>query len=149
MPSTAVLGATTYTLIEQQLADVGIKVTYTDTAPENYIADLVAPKYSSAFMSLEQQPDWQLIQFMVSRTATWNPFKFGDDTTDKLISEMQVGDQATQDAKARELNQYIVEQAWFAPMYRVSSGYATDPETAVTVMPTNAVPSLYDIKPAE
>lgn len=149
MPSTVVLGATSFTLIEQQLADVGIKVKYTDTAPENYIADLVAPKYSSAFMSLEQQPDWQLIQFMVSPTATWNPFKYGDDTTDKLISEMQVGDQATQDAKAAELNKYIVEQAWFAPFYRVSSGYASDPDTAVTVMPTNAVPSLYDITPAK
>jgi peptide/nickel transport system substrate-binding protein len=149
MPSTVVLGATSFTLIEQQLADVGIKVKYTDTAPENYIADLVAPKYSSAFMSLEQQPDWQLVQFMISRTSTWNPFKFGDDTSDKLISEMQVGDQATQDAKAGELNKYISEQAWFAPLYRVSSGYATDPGTAVTVMPTNAVPSLYDIAPAE
>jgi peptide/nickel transport system substrate-binding protein len=149
MPSTVVLGATSFTLIEQQLADVGITVTYTDTAPENYIADLVAPKYPAVFMSLEQNPDWQLIQFMISPTATFNPFKYGDDTSNQLISEIQVGDEATQAAKALELNKYIVDQAWFAPFYRVTSGYATDPETAVTVMPTNAVPSIFDITPAE
>lgn len=149
MPSTTVLGPTSFTLIEQQLADVGITVNHTDTAPENYVADIVAPKYPAAFMSLEQNPDWQLIQFMISPTATWNPFKYGDDTSDRLISEIQMGDAETQVAKARELNQYIVEQAWFAPFYRVTSGYASDPDTSVTVMPTNAVPSLYDIKPAE
>lgn len=149
MPSTSVLGATSYTLIQQQLADVGITVNHTDTAPENYVADLVAPKYPAAFMSLEENPDWQLIQFMISPTATWNPFKYSDDTVNQLISEIQMGDAETQVAKARELNQYIVEQAWFAPFYRVTSGYASDPQTSVTVMPTNAVPSLYDIKPAE
>jgi peptide/nickel transport system substrate-binding protein len=149
MPSTAVLGATSFTLIQQQLADVGITVDYTDTAPDNYIGDLVAPKYPAVYMSLEQNPDWQLIQFMISRTATFNPFGYGDETTDDLIAGIQVGDESTQGEKAAELNAYIVEQAWFAPFYRVTSGYATDSATAVTVMPTNAVPSLYDIRPAE
>jgi peptide/nickel transport system substrate-binding protein len=148
MPSTVVLGATSFALIEQQLADVGITVTYTDTPPENFIADILAPKYSSTFMSLQEDADWQLIQFMLSRTASWNPFKYGDDTTDALISEIQVGDEATQAEKTKELNQYIVEQAWFAPFYRVTSGYAHDPETSVTIMAGNAVPSLFDIKPA-
>jgi peptide/nickel transport system substrate-binding protein len=148
MPSTVVLGATSFALVQQQLADVGITVTYTDTPPENFIADILAPKYSSTFMSLQEDADWQLIQFMLSRTASWNPFKYGDDTTDALISEIQVGDEATQAAKTKELNQYIVEEAWFAPFYRVTSGYAHDPETSVTIMAGNAVPSLFDIKPA-
>ncbi|MEY4039788.1 MAG: hypothetical protein RLZZ52_656, partial [Actinomycetota bacterium] len=37
--------------------------------------------------------------------------------------------------------------AWFAPFFRVQNGYASDPSTSVTIMPTNAVPSLYDIQP--
>jgi peptide/nickel transport system substrate-binding protein len=148
MPSTVVLGATAFALIEQQLADVGITITHTDTPPENYIADITAPKYSSAFMALQEDLDWQLIQFMISRTATWNPYGYGDATTDELISAIQFGDVTTQDEKAGELNRHIVEQAWFAPFFRVSSGYATDPNTSVTIMPSNAVPSLYDIKPA-
>jgi peptide/nickel transport system substrate-binding protein len=149
MPSTVVLGTTSYALIEQQLADVGITVNYTDTPPENYIAEITAPKYPAAFMSLQEDQDWQLIQFMISPTAAWNPFKSGNDTTDALISEIQSGDLETQASKAKELNTYLVEQAWFAPFFRVDSGYAVDANTSVTIMPSNAVPSLFDITPAK
>ncbi|GAA0990862.1 ABC transporter substrate-binding protein [Subtercola frigoramans] len=147
MPSTVVLGATSFSIIAQQLADVGITVQYTDTAPENYISDMVAPKYPAVFMALEQNPDWQLIQFMLSPTATFNPFKSSDATTEELISAIQHGDTATQAAKAKELNTYIVDQAWFAPFFRVKSSFASDAQTSVTVMPTNASPAIYDFKP--
>jgi peptide/nickel transport system substrate-binding protein len=149
MPSTAVLGAAQFPLIQQQLADIGIDVTFTDTAVENYVADIAAPKYAVVPMQLEENADWQLIQFMISPTAPFNSFHFGDDTTEELITAIQTGDEATQAAKAKELNKYIVEQAWFAPYYRVSAGYAVDPNTKVTQSTTNVVPSLYDISPAE
>jgi peptide/nickel transport system substrate-binding protein len=149
MPSTVLLGAAQFPLIEQQLADVGIDVSFTDTPPENYIADLGAPKYPAAPMQLEENSDWQVIQFMISRTAPFNPFKYGDETTDRLITEIQNGDEATQVAKAKELNAYIVDQAWFAPYYRVSAGFAYDESVQVELNPTNIVPSLYDIQPAD
>jgi len=150
MSSTAVLGDAQFPLVGQQLADVGINVTWVDTPVENYIADISAPKYAAVPMQLETNADWQLIQFMISRTAPFNPFKFGDDTTDRLISEIQNGDQATQDAKSAELNAYIVEQGWFAPYYRVSAAYAFNPEVVdVTLNATNIVPSLRDITPAQ
>jgi peptide/nickel transport system substrate-binding protein len=149
MGSTAVLGAAQFPLIQQQLADVGINVTFVDTPAENYIADLVAPKYSAIPMQLEENADWQLIQFMISRSAPFNPFGYGDETTDALIAEIQSGDLATQAEKAAELNAYVVEQAWFAPYYRVSAGYAHNPAVVdVTLSPTNIVPSLYDYTPA-
>jgi peptide/nickel transport system substrate-binding protein len=149
MPSTAILGAAQFPLIQQQLADVGITASFTDTAVDNYVADIAAPKYAAVPMQLEENADWQLIQFMISPTAPFNPFKYSDDTTESLISEIQAGDEATQVEKAKELNKYIVEQAWFAPYYRVSAGYAFDANTKVTQSTTNVVPSLYDITPAE
>jgi peptide/nickel transport system substrate-binding protein len=149
MPSTVVLGAAQFPLVQQQLADVGITVSFTDTPPENYIADMTAPKYPAAPMQLEENADWQLIQFMISPTAPFNPFHYSDATTEALIAEIQAGDVDTQVAKAAELNRYIVEQAWFAPYYRVSAGYAYDANTEVTLNTTNIVPSLYDIKPAK
>jgi peptide/nickel transport system substrate-binding protein len=149
MSSTAVLGAAQFPLIGQQLKDVGIEVVWVDTPVENYIADLTAPKFAAVPMQLETNADWQLIQFMISRTAPFNPFGFGDETTDRLISEIQNGDPAVQEQKAAELNAYIVEQGWFAPYYRVSAAYAYNPETVdVTLNATNIVPSLPDIKPA-
>lgn len=145
-PSAAALGATTYTLIEQQLADVGITVEYTDPGT-NFIADLLAPKFPSSFMALEQNPDWQLIQFMIAPGAVFNPYGAEDPKIDELMNEIQFGDEATQAEKAKELNRYLVEQAWFAPFYRVQGSFGTDANTTVEVLPTNAYPAIYDFKP--
>lgn len=146
MPSSTVLGATTYTLISQQLADVGITAEYTDPG-NNFIADLLAPKFPVSFMALEQNPDWQLIQFMIAPNAVFNPFKYDDPKVDEYIKQIQYGDEATQGKVAKELNAYIVEQAWFAPFYRVQGSFATDANTTVKMIPTNAYPSIYDIQP--
>lgn len=146
MPSSTLLGATTYTLIEQQLNDVGIQVEYSDPG-NNFIADLLAPKYAASFMALEQNPDWQLIQFMIAPTAIFNPFGYEDPKVDEYIKQIQFGDEATQASVAKELNKYIVEQAWFAPFYRVQGSFATDANTTVKVLPTNAFPAIYDFTP--
>ncbi|MBU4464259.1 MAG: peptide ABC transporter substrate-binding protein [Actinobacteria bacterium] len=146
MPTSTVLGANTYTLIAQQLSDVGITVEPTDPGA-NFIADLLAPKYPAAFMALEQNPDWQLIQFMISPTAIFNPFKYSDPQVNDYIKQIQFGDDATQASVAKELNKYIVDQAWFAPFYRVQGSFATDANTTVKMMPTNAYPAIYDFTP--
>lgn len=146
MPSSTVLGATTYTLLSQQLADVGITAEYTDPG-NNFIADLLAPKFPASFMALEQNPDWQLIQFMIAPNAVFNPFDYADPEVDALIAEMQAADPATQDEIAKQINEYIVEQAWFAPWYRVQNSIATDANTSVEMMPTNVYPALYDFQP--
>ncbi|MDO7880700.1 ABC transporter substrate-binding protein [Salinibacterium soli] len=147
MPTVSLLGAATYTLIEQQLAEVGITVEGVETPAENFIADLLAPKYPASFMALEQNPDWQLIQFMIAPTAVFNPFKYEDPEVDALIQKIQFGDEATQAEGAAELNKYIVEQAWFAPFYRVQGSVATDANTTVEMLPTNAYPAIYDFQP--
>ncbi|HWV49744.1 MAG TPA: ABC transporter substrate-binding protein [Microbacterium sp.] len=146
MPSSTLLGAATYTLIEQQLADIGVTASYTDPG-NNFIADLLAPKYPASFMALEQNPDWQLIQFMIAPTAIFNPFGYSDPQVDEYIQQIQFGDEATQASVAKELNAYLVEQAWFAPFYRVQGSFATDANTTVEMLPTNAYPAIYDFVP--
>ncbi|SDG74363.1 ABC transporter substrate-binding protein [Microbacterium pygmaeum] len=149
MPSVSVLGATTYTLVAQQLADIGITVEQVDVPMGNFIADLLAPKYPASFMALEQNPDWQLIQFMIAPTAVFNPFKYSDPQVDEYIQEIQYGDEATQASVAKELNTYIVEQGWFAPFFRVQGSVATDANTTVEMLPTNAYPAIYDFQPKQ
>jgi peptide/nickel transport system substrate-binding protein len=145
--SSSLAGSTIFTVIQQQLAAVGITVNYTDTG-NNFISDMLAPKFPmAAYMALEENPDWQLIQFMIAPTAIFNPFHYSDATVDEYIKEIQYGDEATQDAVAKKLNKYIVEQAWFAPWYRVQGNFASDPNTQVTMLPTNTYPAIYDIQP--
>ena len=147
MPSSPILGSTVYALIAQQLSELNITVN--DVQPgQNFIADLLAPKFSACFMALEQNPDWQLTQFMIAETAVFNPFKYADPKVTAILDEYRTADDARREALIKELNAHIVEEAWFAPFYRVTGVVATDPETTVKMLPTNTIPNLYDTKPA-
>ncbi|MHC6218996.1 ABC transporter substrate-binding protein [Arthrobacter sp. MMS24-S77] len=147
LPSSALMGNTLPALITQQLKDVGITAEFTDTG-NNFIADLLAPKYGVSYMILEQQSDWQLINMKISPTAPWNPYKYEDPKVDELINKIHVGSTDEQTAAAKELNKYIVEQAWFAPWYRPQSSFVTDAKTKVEVQTGNAYPFIWSFSPA-
>ncbi|MCT2086180.1 ABC transporter substrate-binding protein [Microbacterium enclense] len=137
----------TFDLVAQQLADIGITANYTDPGAANFITDMLAPKYPATWMALEQNPDWQLINFMIAPSATFNPFKYDDPKVDALISTIQTGSEAESDSALKELNKYLVDQAWFAPFFRVQGTFATDPNTNLEFWPTNAYPSIFDFSP--
>ncbi|WP_363354754.1 ABC transporter substrate-binding protein [Microbacterium sp. LMI12-1-1.1] len=139
---------TTFDLVGQQLADIGITVNYTDPGTGNFITDVLAPKYPATWMSLEQNPDWQLINFMIAPEATFNPFGSQDPQVDEYISTIQNGTQEEADQAVKDLNAYITDQAWFAPWYRKQGTFAHDSTTAVEMWPTNSYPSLFGFSPA-
>lgn len=138
---------TSFDLIKQQLQDIGITVQYTESGTNNFISDMLAPKYPATWMALQQDPDWQLINFMIAPNATFNPFKAEDPKIDAFIKTVQFGstDEAAQALK--DLNKYLVDQAWFAPFFRVQGSFATDANTTVDFWPTNAYPSIFSFSP--
>ena len=147
MPRTAVIGTTIWTLIEQQLKDVGITVKYTD-AGNNFIADVLAPKYSVTWLQLQQDPDWPLINFEITPNAVFNPFHTTSPEITKLVETIHSAKSDADAAPAlKELNALIVEQAWFAPWYRIESNYATDDKTDVQTQVGNAYPYLWNFTP--
>jgi peptide/nickel transport system substrate-binding protein len=146
MPTSSLLGATVFTLIQQQLKDVGITVNGTD-AGTNFISDILAPKYPATYMILQQDPDWALINFEIAPTATFNPTKYDDPKVDALIETVHNGTKEESDAAVKELNTYIVEQAWFAPWYRMQSSFVTDANTQVKTQVGNAYPYLWNFTP--
>ena len=108
---------------------------------------MLTPKFPATWMALQQDPDWQLINFMIAPGATFNPFKAEDPKIDAFIKTIQFGstDEATQALK--DLNKYLVDQAWFAPFFRVQGSFATDANTTVDFWPTNAYPSIFSFAP--
>ena len=146
MMSTAAF-QTTFDLVAQQLADIGITVNYTDPGTGNFITDMLAPKYPATWMALEQNPDWQLINFMIAPEATFNPFGSQDPQVDEFISTIQTGTQEEADQATKDLNAWIVENAWFAPFYRVQGTYAVDANTDLEFWPSNAYPSIFGFSP--
>jgi peptide/nickel transport system substrate-binding protein len=146
-PSSALLGQATYTLIAEQLKAVGITVKYTDTG-NNFISDVLAPKFGSIYMILQEDPTaWQIANFSLLPNASWNPYHYDDPTVVSLVKTIQTGTTDEADAATKQLNEYIVKQAWFAPWYRMQSSYVTDSKTAVKVQQGNAYPYLWNFTP--
>jgi peptide/nickel transport system substrate-binding protein len=148
MPSTARVGPTLWPLVAQQLKDVGITVQYTD-AGTNYLPDLLAQKYAAAWFQMAQDSsNWTLINFSISPNATYNPFKTTDPKVNELITRVRdAKTDAESGAAAKELNTYLVDQAWYAPWYRPKSTFATDANTQATIQAGNITPYLWNIKP--
>ncbi|WP_440152458.1 ABC transporter substrate-binding protein [Arthrobacter sp. SAFR-179] len=147
MPSTPLVNSSIFTLITQQLKEVGVTVETVD-AGNNFIADLLAAKYAASYMILEQQSDWQLINMKIAPNAAWNPYKYEDPTVDQLINKIHLGSGDEQKSAAKELNKYIVEQAWFAPWYRPQNSFVTDAKTKVELQTGNVYPYIWSFTPA-
>lgn len=134
-------------LLQQQLGDVGIKVSYTDVG-QNIIADLQAKKYGVSFFTLQRDAnEWQLISNLLAPTATWNTFKYQDPTVDALASKIRTAEGPDRDAALKELNKYVVDQAWFAPWYTPTNFFVTNAKTKVELNQGNAWPNLWNITP--
>ncbi|MGA1836669.1 ABC transporter substrate-binding protein [Herbiconiux sp. 11R-BC] len=148
MPSSAAFGASNFALVQQQLADIGIRVTFEDLQVNDYITALVSGKYPVALMALQLDPtDWQLAQFSIDKNATFNGFHTDDPTVQGYIATLQTGSQADAETAGKALNEYIVEQGWFAPWFRPELNFVSDANTDLTVQVGNSYPYLWNIKP--
>jgi peptide/nickel transport system substrate-binding protein len=148
MPEAAALGASTYALIAQELANVGIKVNYTSYQGNQIFTAILAPKYPATYFILQEDPTvWQETQFDIAKSATWNPFHSANPAVADYIKTIQTGSAAQADAASKALNQYLVQNAWFVPFFRPQSSFVADKNTAVTVQTGNALPYLWNIKP--
>jgi peptide/nickel transport system substrate-binding protein len=147
MPSSSLVGSATFTLIQQQLSEVGITVNYTDVG-NNFIADVLAPKYPATWLTLQQDPDWALLNFELTPNAIFNPFKNEDPELQALVEAVRTADEAGYADAVKAVNAYTVENAWFAPWYRQQSSFVSDANTKVETQTGNAYPYLWNITPA-
>lgn len=148
MPEIQIGAATVYDLIKQYLGDVGITVNYVPTPLNNAIQDILAPKYAASYFQLQEDPTaWQVANFSIAPTATFNPYKVTDPTVTSLMKTIQSGSDTDANAAAKKLNEFVVDQAWFVPFYRVQGNFAADKNTSVVQQSDNAYPYLQNIKP--
>jgi peptide/nickel transport system substrate-binding protein len=136
-------------LIKQQLDAVGITVKYTSVPPSDFISSILAPKFPATFMQLQEDTnDWQLASYQFGPAAIFNPLKTTTPQLQSLLDKLQTASDTAAPAIAKQVNTYIVDQAWFAPLFRPQLSFVTDSKTSVTVQPGNSYPYLFNIKPA-
>lgn len=151
MPSiTAFTGPAKPALMAAQLKAIGITVDYTDESFATFFTNLLTPKYPAYWMQLERSAnDWQHLNFLISETAVWNPEHYSDAKSANLIGRIQSASPSARPALLKQLNTYIVEQAWFAPFYAAQGTFAYNSKKfSVKDQPGNAVPYLFNFTPA-
>lgn len=144
LPSTESIMA----MVKQQLGDVGITVNLATAPQDTYVADIIAAKFPSAWFSVFQGEPWVAIRQMITTDAAYNPFKTTDPELQAAIDAVQTGGEES-GTLAQKVNQYVTDNAWFAPWYRVNQLYYSD-DSKITLEPQvqQAVPNLYNYSPA-
>ena len=135
-------------VIKQQLADVGITLNIGSAITNTFTSDVAAQKFTTMFFSLFQGEPWVATNQIISTKALYNAFK---NTTPELQAKIDAVEHGGKDAgkKAQEVNKYVVEQAWFAPMFRVNQMYYHNAKITVEPQVQQAVPSIYNYSPAK
>jgi peptide/nickel transport system substrate-binding protein len=134
-------------VLKQQLADVGITLDVGAPMTNTFVTDVAARKFTAIEFNLFQGEAWVAINQMISTGALYNPFKT---MTPELQAKIDAVQAAGDDAgtAAQEVNRYVTENAWFAPLFRVDQMYYHTPSITVTPQVQQAVPSIYNYAPA-
>ena len=149
MPSNNFVPESVFAIYKEQLGAVGIDVEWEPTG-DDLFGRLLGGSWAAFSFLLQTDPtSWQTIQFSMLPESAWNTSHVADPTVIELAEIVRTGDEAEADAAAKELNAYVVEQAWYAPVYRPYSAFITAAGTEATVQSDNAVPYLWNIRPTE
>jgi peptide/nickel transport system substrate-binding protein len=135
-------------VLKQQLADVGVTLNVGAAITNTFTTEVAAQKFTSMYFTLFQGEPWVAINQIISTKALYNPFK---NTTPELQAKIDAVQKGGADAAklAQEVNKYVVDQAWFAPLYRVNQMYYYNDKITVTPQIQQAVPSIYNYAPAK
>ena len=148
MPRTSSIPAAQWTLMADQLAQIGITVNYEEVQPSEFIPAILSGEYPMTWFQLQMGPtNWQLAQFQIAETATWNPLKYTTPEVEEWIATIQTGTEDEAATAGEELNRYLVENAWNAPFYRPTQTFMSDANTQVQTQVGNAVPYLWNVQP--
>lgn len=148
MPSSDAFLPEVYPLLQQQLADVGITVEFTPLPASSGIAPLLGGEFPAFFFSWGASQNWLDATLLLSAQGAWNPFHADDPEIADLMSRIAVAAPDQQDALCAELSAYVVDQAWFAPLYVQNNLAFYGPDITVTPQAQQSNPALYNYKPA-
>lgn len=135
-------------IIEQQLAQIGIDVTFEKVAADASIAEVLSGKYPMFWFSLGSQSAWQDFRKFAFPTSPWNTSKVDDPEMTSLLETAQFATGDEQIGAFQAVNEYLVDQAWMAPWYRANTILVTATDVDATPQAWNVVPWIRNFAPA-
>lgn len=134
--------------LTQSLKDIGIKVKLDALPGDQIFSAMLSGKYAMSYFKLGAPTAWDKVQLQLTKTSTWNPFKYDDPKADDLIARIGDATGAARTSLMTQLNTYVVDQAWNAPWDVVANAYATAKDVKVTPQPGSQYPPIYNYEPA-
>jgi peptide/nickel transport system substrate-binding protein len=136
--------------VTQQLALINIKVTQVPLSGANAITNLLSGKYPVVLWQLGNLGN-SALQINVESTPTgyWDLEHQPDQYVDSRWTQIGTADPATSKKLQQEINQYLIDQAWFVPMAYMGNNFAYNPKKVS--VPTESdqeglTPKLRDFK---
>jgi peptide/nickel transport system substrate-binding protein len=136
--------------VTQQLAKINIKVKQVPLTGANAIDDLLSGKYPVVLWQLGNLGN-SALQIYIESTPVgwWNLEHQPDQYVDSRWAQIKTADPKDSAKLQQEINQYQVDQAWFAPMVYNGTNYAYN--ASKVSIPTQSdqealVPKLRDFK---
>jgi peptide/nickel transport system substrate-binding protein len=136
--------------VTQQLALINIKVKQVPLSGANAIPDLLSGKYPVVLWQLGNLGN-SALQIYIESTPEgwWNLQHVPNDYVDSRWQQILTADPETSKKLQQEINQYQIDQAWFAPMVFMGTNYAYD--ASKVSIPTQSdqealTPKLRDFK---
>lgn len=133
------------TTLQTNLADVGITLTWADVDNATALTQIfVDREFSAMVMNMGQSSsDWVTYSSIVA-PGTFNFFGTTDETVERLSAEARVAGDDEAAAVYQELNEHIVEDAWFLPFYRSTYKLVTVPGITAVPQAGQAETSIYN-----
>src|SRR5947209_4311681 len=130
------------------LKAIGVTPQYQPVNAQTFISDLLSGKYAASYFSLDNFRSWDTTQLALAPGALWNTFHIADPTVAPLIAQAQHQTGDAQTATFKKINEYVVDQAWFAPWAQSNNDYAHSSKVSVKAQKYAAYPPLYNYTPA-
>jgi len=150
LPSENAYAPALYPVISQQLAKIGIKVKYTPVQVSEITAQYLSGKFGAFMFTYTATQNWVDVTSLLAQAAPFNPFHVADPTVAQLTGQIAVADPTQQAVLFKQLNEYVVSQAWFAPLYVNTSYLVWDKsKVSISLAKGQEFAMLYQYQPAK
>lgn len=144
-----IFGESLFAAVTEQLQAVGIRVTLESLPIPDMIGKTMSGGYAMSLISNYQGTAWDTVARFLLPNSAFNPFHSTDATTESMISTIRTASGEAQLKAYRDLNQYVVDEAWAAPFFREDGVYLSNGTVQVTLQPQTQVPAIYNFTPVK
>lgn len=148
MPDVSPIYPAQQAMTTEALKAIGITPVYQPVNGQTFISDLLGGKYPAAIFNLDNHRSWDSVQQALAPEATWNTLHVADPKVVSLVGKIQKesDDQRTQTFK--ELNEHVVDQAWFAPWIQPNNEFVYSKKITVKAQKFSNSPPIWNFAPA-